>query len=48
MSRQKEERQGIIDCYYGAYETLVREDPVGLGMDYVHIYRTIKKRRNVL
>src|SRR6266404_5443167 len=42
-NRPLEERQGIIDRYYSAYETLVRENPVGHGMDYVHIYLTIAK-----
>ena len=42
-NRPLEERQSIIDRYYIAYETLVREDPVGHGMDYVHIYLTIAK-----
>jgi len=37
------ERQGIIDRYYDAYETLVRENPTGHGMDYVHIYLAIAK-----
>jgi hypothetical protein len=41
--RSLEERQAIIDCYYGAYETLVRENPEGHGMDYVHIYLAIAK-----
>jgi len=42
-NRPLEERQEIIDRYYGAYETLVRENPVGHGMDYVHVYLTIAK-----
>jgi hypothetical protein len=33
----------IIDRYYGAYEALVHEDPVGHGIDYVHAYMTITK-----
>ena len=41
--RLLEERQSIIERYYGAYETLVRENPEGHGMDYVHIYLTIAK-----
>ena len=36
-------RQEIIDRYYGAYETFVREHPAGHGMDYVHIYLTIAR-----
>ena len=42
-SRRLEERQSIIDRYYSAYEALVRENPVGHGMDYVHVYLTIAK-----
>jgi hypothetical protein len=42
-TRPLEERQDILDRYYGAYETLVRENPVGHGMDYVHVYLTIAK-----
>jgi len=41
--RSPEERQGIVDRYYEAYEALVRENPEGHGMDYVHIYMTIVK-----
>ena len=43
LNRPLEERQDIIDRYYNAYETLVRENPEGHGMDYVHIYLTIAK-----
>jgi hypothetical protein len=43
QSRPLDERRAIIDRYYGAYEALVREDPVGHGMDYVHAYMTITK-----
>lgn len=42
-NRPLDERQRIIDTYYGAYETLVRENPMGHGMDYVHVYLTIAK-----
>jgi hypothetical protein len=41
--RSPEERQDIVDRYYAAYETLVRENPTGHGMDYVHIYMTMAK-----
>lgn len=41
--RPAEERQGIIDRYYRAYEDLVRENPANHGMDCVHIYMTIAK-----
>jgi indole-3-acetate O-methyltransferase len=43
QSRALEERRGIIDSYYRAYETLVRESPLGHGMDFVHVYMTIAK-----
>lgn len=43
LNRPREERQAIIDRYYSAYETLVRENPEGHGMDYVHIYLAIAK-----
>src|SRR5262245_11532338 len=42
-TRPIEERQGIIDRYYSAYETLVRENPGGHGIDGVHIYMTLAK-----
>jgi hypothetical protein len=42
-TRPREERQEILDRYYGAYEALVRENPRGHGMDYVHVYQTIAK-----
>lgn len=41
--RSPEERQDIIERYYGTYEALVREDPVGYRDDKVHIYMTIAK-----
>jgi hypothetical protein len=41
--RPPEERQAIIDRYYAAYEALVRDNPAGHGMDYVHIYMTLAK-----
>ena len=37
------ERDRIIDAFYGAYETMVREAPEGHAMDYVHVYLTIMK-----
>jgi hypothetical protein len=42
-NRTIEERHALIDRYYGAYEALVRNNPVGHGMDFVHIYMTIAK-----
>jgi hypothetical protein len=45
-TRPLEERQAILDRYYGAYETLVPENPVGHAkdyVDYVYVYLTIAK-----
>jgi hypothetical protein len=42
-NRPPDERQRIIDNYYSAYETLVRENPIGHGMGFVHVYLTIAK-----
>jgi hypothetical protein len=42
-NRPLKERQDVINRYYNAYERLVRENPAGHGMDYVHIYLTIAK-----
>jgi hypothetical protein len=42
-TRPLEERQAILDRYYGAYETLVRESPVGHRRDAVYVYLTIAK-----
>lgn len=41
--RTQAEQQAIIDRYYKSYESLVRQNPEGHGMDYVHIYLTIAK-----
>lgn len=41
--RPDAERDQIIDDFYGTYETMVREAPVGHAMDYVHVYLTIVK-----
>ena len=41
--RSPEERQDIIEGYYGTYEALVREDPVGYRRDNVHVYMSIAK-----
>ena len=43
QDRLAEERQAIIERYYGAYEALVRENPAGHRKDLVHIYMTIAK-----
>ena len=39
--RPTEERQRIIERYYGTYETLVRESPGGHRKDNVHLYLTL-------
>lgn len=33
----------IIDVFYGAYETMVREVPEDHAMDYAHVYLTVVK-----
>jgi hypothetical protein len=42
-NRPLDERRAIIDRYYSAYETLVRENPVGHRHDLVNVYMTIAK-----
>ncbi len=39
--RPEAERDQIIDDFYSTYETMVRENPEGHAMDYVHVYLTI-------
>jgi hypothetical protein len=41
--RPVEERREIIEDYYDTYKTMVRENPDGHGMDYVHAYMVISK-----
>lgn len=41
--RPLEERQGILERYYSAYDTMVRENPADHRKDLVHIYMTIAK-----
>ncbi len=41
--RALDERREIIDRYYSTYETMVRDDPEGHGMDYVHAYMAVVK-----
>lgn len=41
--RPIEQRQAIIDRFYSDYETLVRENPEGHAMDYVHCYLIARK-----
>ncbi len=38
------ERREIIEDYYSTYRDLVRDDPAGHGMDYVHAYMVISKQ----
>ncbi len=41
--RPVEERVSILDDYFNAYETRVRDAPQGHAMDYVHIYLVLQK-----
>ena len=41
--RPPEEKQAIVDQFYGAYEDRVRQSPKGHAMDYVHIYLVCEK-----
>ena len=41
--RPLEERAEIIDRYFDSYESFVREQPAGQGMDYVHTYMVMHK-----
>ena len=41
--RALEERRQIIEDYYGSYRDMVRANPAGHGMDYVHAYTVISK-----
>jgi len=45
--RSLDERKRIIDRYYDAYQELVRDNPAGHRMDYVHAYMTISKPSGV-
>ena len=42
-SRPMQERQELIESYYGTYHQRILGYPEGHGMDYVHAYMTIKK-----
>jgi hypothetical protein len=44
QERPAAERQTIIDRFYDTYETRVRDQPAGHGMDYVHAYMIIVKQ----
>ena len=41
--RPLDERQQLIEDYYGTYHDIVRDSPDGHGMDYVHAYTVISK-----
>jgi hypothetical protein len=43
MERPEEERREIVERFYQSYVDLVREDPTGHAMDYVHIYMVVSK-----
>ncbi len=42
-ARSREERQGIIDDYYAAYQADVAAAPESHGMDYVHCFSVMTK-----
>lgn len=42
-SRPDDERDGVVDAFFRAYEAMVREAPEGHRMDYVHVYLTVAK-----
>jgi len=41
--RPEQERRQIVDGFYQSYVDLVRKDPTGHAMDYVHIYMVLSK-----
>ena len=41
--RPLQERRQLIEDYYGTYRDMVRANPTGHGMDYVHAYTVISK-----
>jgi hypothetical protein len=41
--RSEQERRDIVDRFYQSYVDLVRHDPTGHAMDYVHIYMVVSK-----
>lgn len=43
QTRSAEERQALVDEFYGRYEALVASEPDKHGMTYVHAYLTIVK-----
>lgn len=42
-ARSEQARRVIVDRFYQSYVDLVREDPTGHAMDYVHIYMVVSK-----
>jgi len=42
-SRPEEERRDVVERFYQSYVDLVRDDPAGHAMDYVHIYMVVAK-----
>ncbi len=42
-ARPLDERKAIIEDYYNTYKQMVRDNPDGHGMDYVHAYMVISK-----
>ncbi len=42
-ARPLDERKAIIEDYYNTYKKMVRDNPEGHGMDYVHAYMVISK-----
>lgn len=42
-SRPEGERRDIVERFYASYVDLVRENPTGHAMDYVHIYMVVSK-----
>lgn len=43
VARPEQERREIVDRFYRSYVDLVRDDPTGHAMDYVHIYMVVSK-----
>ena len=41
--RSERGRRDIVGRFYQSYVNLVREDPTGHAMDYVHIYMVLSK-----
>ena len=41
--RPEQDRRDLVDRFYQSYVDLVRDDPAGHAMDYVHIYMVLSK-----